>query len=128
MGKRARVVVSILFISRLMPIKTYTSFRVAEALAVIDWGDSSGDVSEDDSDHPDAWDTQNSLKAKGSVKGLHAAIAEGWLNQRARERCSFVHDRFFHAAVGYRQSLPRQAQEKMALRVCASLDFCRFIG
>jgi hypothetical protein len=88
-------------------------FRVAEALAVIDWGESAGD----DSDHGDSWDVQTSLKAKGSMKGLHAATTEGWLFQRTRERCTFVHDRFFQAAVAYRNTLPKQTQDKMALRV-----------
>jgi hypothetical protein len=89
------------------------SFRVAEALAVIEWEDGTGDSS----DHSGAWDIQNALKAKSSMKGLHAATTEGWLHQRARERCIFVHDKFFQAAVKHRLSLPKSIQDEMALKV-----------
>jgi hypothetical protein len=94
-------------------LSNISRFRVAEALAVIDWGESTGE----DSDPGEVWDTQHSLKVKGSMKGLHVATTEGWLYQRTRERCTFVHDRFFQAAAHYRRSLPKTTQDKMSLRV-----------
>lgn len=52
-----------------------------------------------------------------SMKGLQEAIAEGWLVQRARDMCSFTHDRHYHTACAMADALPEGAVAGMSLRV-----------
>lgn len=51
------------------------------------------------------------------MKGLQAAIGEGWLVQRARDMCSFSHDRYRQAAVAEAEKLPEEHFAKMSFRV-----------
>jgi hypothetical protein len=52
-----------------------------------------------------------------SMRGLQVAISEGWLVQRARDMCSFAHDRYRQAAEAEALSLPNDLIAKMSFRV-----------
>ncbi len=52
-----------------------------------------------------------------SMRGLQVAISEGWLVQRARDMCSFAHDRYRQAAEAEALSLPDDFIAKMSFRV-----------
>ncbi len=52
-----------------------------------------------------------------SMRGLQVAISEGWLVQRARDMCSFAHDRYRQAAEAEALSLPNDLVAKMSFRV-----------
>jgi len=52
-----------------------------------------------------------------SMRGLQIAISEGWLVQRARDMCSFAHDRYRQAAEAEALSLPDDLIAKMSFRV-----------
>lgn len=88
---------------------------------MVDWEDSSGSSSEDDVDsmwHIPKAPTETSLStARGSMRGLQHAIQEGWLVQRARDMCSFAHDRYRQAAQAEAASLPDGSVPKMSFRV-----------
>ncbi|KAK1226964.1 Chk1 protein kinase [Marasmius sp. AFHP31] len=85
------------------------TFKVAEVSLMIDWEDSSGSSSDDD-------DTTigNLRKAResgsggsrDSIRGLQTALVEGWIIQRARDMCSFAHDRYRQAAQAEASNLP----------------------
>ena len=51
------------------------------------------------------------------MRGLQVAISEGWLVQRARDMCSFAHDRYRQAAEAEALSLPNDMIAKMSFRV-----------
>jgi hypothetical protein len=51
------------------------------------------------------------------MRGLQVAISEGWLVQRARDMCSFAHDRYRQAAEAEALSLPNDIIAKMSFRV-----------
>lgn len=51
------------------------------------------------------------------MRGLQIAIAEGWLVQRARDMCSFAHDRYRQAAEAEALNLPSDLIAKMSFRV-----------
>ena len=55
-----------------------------------------------------------------SMRGLQIAISEGWLVQRARDMCSFAHDRYQQAAEAEAFSLPHDLIAKMSFRVRVS--------
>jgi hypothetical protein len=52
-----------------------------------------------------------------SMRGLQIAISEGWVVQRARDMCSFAHDRYRQAAEAEALSLPDDLIAKMSFRV-----------
>jgi hypothetical protein len=54
------------------------------------------------------------------MRGLQVAISEGWLVQRARDMCSFAHDRYRQAAEAEALSLPNDLVAKMSFRVRVS--------
>lgn len=93
----------------------------------MDWEDSSGS-SGSDSELEDMWnvskavtnirDTPNGSGSRGSMRGLQTAIAEGWLVQRARDMCSFAHDRYRQAAQAEAEHVPEGSTSKMSFRVC----------
>jgi hypothetical protein len=94
---------------------------------MMDWEDSSGSSgSEDEGD--DMWnlrkavsnlrDSKGSGAARGSMRGLQMALAEGWLIQRARDMCSFAHDRYRQTAQAEAEALPEGSIAKMSFRVC----------
>lgn len=88
---------------------------------MVDWEDSSGSSSEDDVDCmwsvPKASAETSLSTARGSMRGLQHAIQEGWLVQRARDMCSFAHDRYRQAAQAEAASLPDGSVPKMSFRV-----------
>ena len=111
--------------------KTYkyssVSFKAEEVALVIDWEDSSSgsSTSEEDSDESfrlikpisNLKESTNFSSTRTSMKGLQAAIAEGWLVQRARDMCSFSHDRYRQAAVAEAEKLSDEMIAKMSFRV-----------
>lgn len=101
-------------------------FKFAQVASVIDWEDSSSG-SEGETEAEEAWRSMPvpSMKeltgrstTRSSIKGLQAAITEGWLVQRARDMCSFAHDRHRQTAVAMAETLPESTLASMSLRVC----------
>lgn len=90
---------------------------------MMDWDDSSGSSSEDDSNESmykaskDVNDIRVLNTTRGSMRGLQRAIQEGWLIQRGRDMCTFAHDRYRHAAQAEADTLPEGNIAKMSLRV-----------
>lgn len=64
-------------------------------------------------------DTAPMGNASASMRGLQRAIDEGWIIQRARDMCSFAHDRYRQAAQADVASLSDDVFAKMNLRVNA---------
>ena len=103
----------------------YLRFKVTEVALMMDWEDfSSGGGSEDESD--DVWDLHKAVSnlrdssaggTRGSMRGLQMALSEGWLVQRARDMCSFAHDRYRQAAQAEAEALPEESVAKMSFRV-----------
>jgi len=56
-----------------------------------------------------------------SMRGLQIAISEGWLVQRARDMCSFAHDRYRQAAEAEALSLPDDLITKMSFRIISMM-------
>lgn len=91
----------------------------------MDWEDSSGSSGSDD--EPDnMWNLHKAVSnlrdtgsgsSRGSMRGLQFALAEGWLIQRARDMCSFAHDRYRQAAQAEADALPEESIRKMSFRV-----------
>ena len=64
--------------------------------------------------------------SKPSMRGLQQVLAQGWLVQRARDMCSFMHDRYRQAAIHMASQLPDITVMKMCLRVAFKLmQVCR---
>lgn len=106
------------------------TFKVAEVALLMDWEDSSGSSGSDE-EAEDMWnvskavsrvssisDREGSSNGRGSMRGLQVAIAEGWLVQRARDMCSFSHDRYRQATQAEAELLPQDTISKMSFRVC----------
>ena len=106
------------------------TFKVAEVALLMDWEDSSGSSGSDE-EAEDMWnvskavsrvssisDRDGSSSGRGSMRGLQVAIAEGWLVQRARDMCSFSHDRYRQATQAEAELLPEETVSKMSFRVC----------
>lgn len=94
----------------------------------MDWDDSGSSGSGTEEEHEDMWNVSKAVhnfreKENGSsatrrsIRGLQTAIAEGWLIQRARDMCSFSHDRYRQAAQAEAESQPEEAIAKMSFRV-----------
>lgn len=102
-------------------------FKVAEVNLMLDWEDSSGSSSEDETEDwsmPKVLSAMRSSSHNGgrqSMKGLQMAISEGWLVQRARDMCSFAHDRYRQAVEAHAATLPSQVLGKMSFRASALL-------
>ena len=101
------------------------SFKVTEVALMMDWEDSSGCSGSND-ERDDTWNLHKAVSnlrdtgsggAKGAMKGLQMALAEGWLIQRARDMCSFAHDRYRQAAQAEADALPEESIAKMSFRV-----------
>jgi hypothetical protein len=100
-------------------------FKTTDVAAVMDHGSRSGS-SGSDIDTEDDWRPTGHVSAvkdksagttRRSMRGLQIAIAEGWLVQRARDMCSFAHDRYRQAAEAEALSLPDDLIAKMSFRV-----------
>ncbi|KAI0757423.1 histidine kinase [Daedaleopsis nitida] len=103
------------------------TFKVAEVALLMDWddsGESSGSGTEEEH-NKDMWNVskavntlrETSSSARRSIRGLQTAIAEGWLIQRARDMCSFSHDRYRQAAQAEAESQPDETIAKMSFRI-----------
>ncbi len=82
---------------------------------VIDWDNSSGSSGSDD-DSDASWSFAISKVAdeikessinptRNSMKGFKVPLLKGWLVQRARDMCSFSHDRYRQAAITEAENL-----------------------
>jgi hypothetical protein len=100
-------------------------FKVTEVALMMDWEDSSGS-SGNDEEMEDKWNLHKAVSnmrdtgsgnARGSLRGLQIALTEGWLIQRARDKCSFAHDRYRQAAQAEAENLPDASIAKMSFRV-----------
>ncbi|KAL4069355.1 STKc type histidine kinase, partial [Scleroderma citrinum] len=100
-----------------------TTFKATEVALLIEWEDSSGSSSEDESE--DAWNLSKTLSmlkhrksnAGDSIRGHQGAIDEGWLVHRGREMCSFAHDRYRQAVQQEASVLPDHVLSKMSFRI-----------
>ncbi|OSD05781.1 histidine kinase [Trametes coccinea BRFM310] len=103
------------------------TFKVAEVALLMDWDDSGSSGSGTEEEHEDMWNVskavhnfrekENASTTRRSIRGLQTAIAEGWLIQRARDMCSFSHDRYRQAAQAEAESQPEEAIAKMSFRI-----------
>ncbi|KDR85277.1 hypothetical protein GALMADRAFT_218372 [Galerina marginata CBS 339.88] len=101
------------------------TFKVTEVALMLDWEDSNEHSgNDDDIDH--IWSLHravSNLRDTGqgnshrSMRGLQLALTEGWLITRARDMCSFAHDRYRQAAQAEVESLSRDAIAKMSFRI-----------
>ncbi|KAF9454975.1 dual-domain HisK/Mak2 protein kinase [Macrolepiota fuliginosa MF-IS2] len=100
------------------------TFKVTEVALMMDWEDHSGSSSEDEADHK--WNLHKAVShlrdtglnvTRSSMRGLQLALSEGWLIQRARDMCSFAHDRYRQAAQAEAECLPLDTTAKMSLRI-----------
>lgn len=91
---------------------------------MMDWEDSSYSCgSENEPD--DMWNVPKAVSNlrdtgsnnTGSMRGLQLAVAEGWLITRARDMCSFSHDRYRQAAQAEAENLPKDVTARMSFRV-----------
>lgn len=102
------------------------TFKANEVALMMDWEDTgTSAVAEEEADTT-PWRLskainsirENSLStSRGSMRGLQIAIAEGWLVQRARDMCSFTHDKYLQAAAAEAQKLPEETIATMSFRV-----------
>jgi hypothetical protein len=86
--------------------------------------ENSGSASSSDDDSDNNWTPQaisdgqdSTTTSPRSVRGLQMATAEGWLIQRARDMCSFAHDRYRQAAQREAEMLPLEIIAKMSFKV-----------
>ncbi|CDO70926.1 hypothetical protein BN946_scf184829.g34 [Trametes cinnabarina] len=103
------------------------TFKVTEVALLMDWDDSGSSGSGTEEEHEDMWnvskavrnlrENQNSSTTRRSIRGLQTAIAEGWLIQRARDMCSFSHDRYRQAAQAEAENQPAENIAKMSFRI-----------
>ncbi|KAF4623556.1 hypothetical protein D9613_002054 [Agrocybe pediades] len=101
------------------------TFKVTEVALMMDWEDSNWHQGpEDDTD--DMWNLHKAvtnLREAGSgnshksMRGLQLALTEGWLITRARDMCSFAHDRYRQAAQAEVENLTEEAISKMSFRI-----------
>lgn len=54
---------------------------------------------------------------RASMRGLQQVLAQGWLIQRARDMCSFTHDKYRQAATHMASQLPDIVVMRMCLKV-----------
>jgi len=100
-------------------------FKTTDVAAVMDHDSLSGssgselDTEDDRSSNESTSATRDksTTTTRRSMRGLQIAIAEGWLVQRARDMCSFAHDRYRQAAEAEALNLPSDLIAKMSFRV-----------
>ena len=97
---------------------------------MMDWEDSAM-VSGSEDEHDDMRNLHkavSNLRDTGSnsahiaMRGLQLAVTEGWLITRARDMCSFAHDRYRQAAQAEAANLAPETIARMSFRVCNVLD------
>jgi hypothetical protein len=110
-------------------------FKADEVALMIDWEDKSGS-SASESEQDEQWSLSKAVSSlrerstspkestlrptHGSMRGLQAAIGEGWVVQRARDMCSFMHDRYRQIAQAEVEKMPAESIAKMSFRVRCS--------
>lgn len=103
-------------------------FKVTDVASMMDVDDSSDYRGDDEANHRRDLqkattylkDTESNI-TRSSMRGLQLALSEGWLVQRARDMCSFAHDRYRQAAQAEMESLPPNIIADMSFRVCSSM-------
>lgn len=89
---------------------------------MMDWEDAAND--DEDDDVRNLHKAVSNLRETGSnsahvaMRGLQLAVTEGWLITRARDMCSFAHDRYRQAAQAEAANLAPETIAKMSFRVC----------
>ena len=100
-----------------------------EVTLMMDWEYSIGEGSAESDDILHLRKVVSNLRETGSVntrasmRGLQIALSEGWLIQRARDMCSFAHDRYRQAAQAEAEDLSEGSISRMSLRVDLSFIF-----
>lgn len=89
---------------------------------MMDWEDSSGSSGSDEDDifwnlRRNAESSSSNNASRSSMRGMQLALVEGWLIQRARDMCSFAHDRYRQAVQAEANNLSEEARSKMSLKV-----------
>ncbi|KAJ3802608.1 hypothetical protein GGU11DRAFT_813370 [Lentinula aff. detonsa] len=104
------------------------TFKTTEVSLMMDWEDSSGSSGSDEEDtffnlRRNAESSSPNNASRSSMRGMQLALVEGWLIQRARDMCSFAHDRYRQAVqVEANGILSEEARSKMSLKlICLSL-------
>lgn len=59
--------------------------------------------------------------SRASMRGLQQVLAQGWLIQRARDMCSFTHDKYRQAATHMASQLPDIILMQMSLQIASHL-------
>ncbi|KAJ3724256.1 hypothetical protein DFJ43DRAFT_1157787 [Lentinula guzmanii] len=99
------------------------TFKTTEVSLMMDWEDSSGSSGSDEDDtffnlRRNAESSSPNTASRSSMRGMQLALVEGWLIQRARDMCSFAHDRYRQAVqVEANNSLSEEARSKMSLKI-----------
>lgn len=96
-----------------------------EVALMMDWDDSSGSSDSDENDtllhlRRNVESSGPNNASRDSMRGMQLALVEGWLIQRARDMCSFAHDRYRQAVLEEAGTLSEETRSKMSLRVCRS--------
>lgn len=105
------------------------TFKTTDVAAVMDHDSLSGSSgsefdTEDDrssSESTSAIRDKSTTTTRRSMRGLQIAITEGWLVQRARDMCSFAHDRYRQAAEAEALNLPSDLIAKMSFRIISMM-------
>ena len=99
-------------------------FKTTDVAAVMDDSPSSSSSSDFDTEDDRSSNglvhtsrERSTSATRRSMRGLQVAISEGWLVQRARDMCSFAHDRYRQAAEAEALNLPNDLIAKMYFRV-----------
>lgn len=125
-GPRAlvqRKCLTVSWMSRLIALGNFLcSFKTTDVAAVMDHdslsGSSGSELDDGSSSESTSANTEkSSTTTRRSMRGLQIAITEGWLVQRARDMCSFAHDRYRQAAEAEALNLPSDLIAKMSFRV-----------
>ncbi|KAF8272384.1 histidine kinase [Lactarius quietus] len=104
------------------------TFKTTDVAAVMDHDSLSGSSgSEFDTEDASSSESKSATRDKStttsrrSMRGLQIAISEGWLVQRARDMCSFAHDRYRQAAEAEALNLPSDLIAKMYFRIISMM-------
>lgn len=87
---------------------------------MMDWEDSSDDDRWNISKVVSTIKDRDATVTRSSIRGLQMALIEGWLVQRARDMCSFAHDRYRQAAQACAEGLPDGSVASMSFRASIS--------
>ncbi|EGO02766.1 hypothetical protein SERLA73DRAFT_150394 [Serpula lacrymans var. lacrymans S7.3] len=106
------------------------TFKVTEVALLMDWERTNDNGGSDEDEARSVSRAVSTLQeqehhttsARGSMRGLQAAISEGWLVQRARDMCSFAHDRYRQAVQVEANDLPGPAISNMSFRIFTELQ------